>query len=299
MSDSIESIYWTLLGIAGTKERNFLIDDYNNSPEGRKMVLKNFPGLKKKVVVFLPPLEEIQQRFSKSTEKRITEEKFNQMLASFSIPRKIGLTFSDIQYIDTKVPEDIVNEYRSVSKQNTSASPIKPLSKSTELLPVSASAHPSITSQPSLSSSLPLYTNPNSASHSGTHPVIHPGPHSVTHSVTHSGAHSATHSATHSSTHSGTHPGTHSVTHSGSHPAPAYYGQYPRKNEPVHLPLRTLPNFPERQFLKQQIRVPHHPYPHPAYHGMKLSRSDYYIPSKYDYQRMPYIVYPNQYAPYN
>jgi len=259
MSNCIESIYWTLLGIAGTKERNFLIDDYNHSPDGRKMTLKNFPGFQKKAVVFLPPLAEIQQRFTKSTEKRMTEEKFNEMLASFSIPRKIGLTFSDIQYIDTKAPEDIVNEYRSFAKQNAPPSPIRSLSKSTEL-PVSTSSYPNSvkTSQPvqSLSSSLPLYTN---------------------------------------------------TSISSGHTANYYPNPYARKNEPVavQLPLRTLPNYPERQFLNPQMRYGHyHPYPHAAYHGgMKLSRSDYYIPSKhtaqYDYKRMPYIIYPNQYAPYN
>jgi len=255
MSNSIESIYWTLLGIAGTKERNFLIDDYNHSPEGRKMALKNFPGFQKKAVVFLPSLAEIQQRFTKSSEKRMTEVKFNQMLGSFSIPLKIGITFSEIQYIDTKSPEDIVNEYRSFAKQNAPPSPVRPLSKSTEL-PVSTAGYSNSgkTSQPvqSLSQSLPLTNTSVSSGYPTNYPYPHP---------------------------------------------------YTRKNEPVavKMPLRTLPNFPERQFINPQIRIGH-PYPHhhAAYHGgMKLSRSDYYIPSskQYDYQRKSYIMYPNQYAP--
>jgi heterogeneous nuclear ribonucleoprotein U-like protein 1 len=133
--ECFESIYWTLLGLAGTKERNFIIDDFNATPEGRKLVLKNFPGLIKKAVVFLPKLSEIQKRFDSSSEKRITPEQFHDMLSYFSIPRKIGTTFSDIHYIDTRTPEDIVNEYRSAVKTNPTSQNTSILSKSTDHAP--------------------------------------------------------------------------------------------------------------------------------------------------------------------
>jgi len=167
MLECIESIYWTLLGLAGTKERNYIIDDYNATPEGRKLVLKNFPGLMKKAVVFLPELSEIQKRYDNGTEKKISQQQFQHMLSYFSIPRKIGTTFSDIQYIDTKVPEDIVNEYRSALKTShrcSSQNSNSFLSKSTELLPpptTKTSFNPSYLPPPlipsqSLSHSAPL-----------------------------------------------------------------------------------------------------------------------------------------------
>jgi len=144
MLDCIESIYWTLLGLAGTKERNYIIDDYNATPDGRKLVLKNFPGLIKKAVVFLPKLSEIHKRNENCSEKKISQPELQQMLSYFSIPRKIGTTFSDIQYIDTRVPEDIVNEYRSAVKPSSSQSsqhnPI--LSKSTGFLPPRSAFNP-------------------------------------------------------------------------------------------------------------------------------------------------------------
>jgi len=65
------------------------------------------------------------------------------MLSYFSIPRKIGTTFSDIQYIDTRVPEDIVNEYRSAAKTSSQSSQNNSfLSKSTELEPPRSSFNP-------------------------------------------------------------------------------------------------------------------------------------------------------------
>jgi len=143
MLDCIESIYWTLLGLAVTKERNYIIDDYNATPDGRKLVLKNFPGLIKKAAVFLPNLSEIQKRYDNCTEKKISQQELQQMLSYFSIPRKIGTTFSDIQYIDTRVPEDIVNEYRSAAKTSSQSSQNNSfLSKSTELEPPRSSFNP-------------------------------------------------------------------------------------------------------------------------------------------------------------
>jgi len=143
MLDCIESIYWTLLGLAVTKERNYIIDDYNATPDGRKLVLKNFPGLIKIAVVFLPNLSEIQKRYDNCSEKKISQQELQQMLSYFSIPRKIGTTFSDIHYIDTRVPEDIVNEYRSAVKTSSGSSQNNSvLSKSTELLPPRSSFNP-------------------------------------------------------------------------------------------------------------------------------------------------------------
>jgi len=233
--ECFESIYWTLLGLAVTKERNYIIDDFNTTPEGRKLVLKNFPGLIKKAVVFLPKLSEIQKRFDNSSEKRITPEQFHQMLSYFSIPRKIGTTFSDIHYIDTGTPEDIVNEYRSVAKtsikssQNTSV-----LSKSTDHLPPTSynPPYPQLIQSQSLTHSTPLA----------------------------------------------------SINLNNNYP------DYLRKS---YIPYRRVPQFTDNIFLNQ-ITVNQL-----GFHGMKLSRSDYYVSTKPSLYPLQQLVYPVNYSSFN
>jgi len=82
------------------------------------------------------------------------------MLSYFSIPRKIGTTFSDIHYIDTRTPEDIVNEYRSAGKTSNPPSQNTPLlSKSTDHLPPTSypnRPHPQIIQSHRMTHSTPL-----------------------------------------------------------------------------------------------------------------------------------------------
>jgi predicted kinase len=114
--DLIESVYLTLLSLAGTRERNYVVDNYNVTPIQRKIVLKNFPGFRTKALVFLPRLTEIKKRYDAlKDENKISWDSLLQMLRVISIPRKVGTTFTDIEYVGTSQFEDIVNEYRGAA----------------------------------------------------------------------------------------------------------------------------------------------------------------------------------------
>jgi len=104
----------------------------------------------------------------------MNDQQFQQMLSYFSIPRKIGTTFSDIQYMDTNAPEDIVNEYRQTKSSEPHPAPQTHsfLSKSTELSrPTSAyiPPYPHRLQSNSLSHSAPLSSINMNNYYSGNH----------------------------------------------------------------------------------------------------------------------------------
>ncbi|XP_071450326.1 heterogeneous nuclear ribonucleoprotein U-like protein 1 [Hetaerina americana] len=110
-----------LLALAGSRRRNYIIDQTNVYPSAQRRKMKGFEGFIRRAVVIVPTDEEFKKRQAKQEKvegKDVPEKAVFEMKANFKVP-EVGESFDEVLYVELGEQEarQLVTQYNQEARE--------------------------------------------------------------------------------------------------------------------------------------------------------------------------------------